>query len=405
MLSPRFVRGALVALLSSAPALAAAPSPASLALAAGDFHQALALPALDAEEQAYIEARTALAEGRLEHATTCLAKLPGESRRAVELSWLLAHASREPQRIASAAQKLCKAGDMTGRSCVDVELYSENPARQRVDLTGASCELPMSPNAPVPVVVGRAGGVQTGIVIDTGASQTVVSSALAKRLGMKTSRGSFPVGVAAGGASVDARLAVLGELVLGTAVTRDVPVLVLDLPELEAKGVSIILSPHQALDGLAVTFDFQKNALRLARAEAAAAAHDVIEVPYLLVGFDLAVKARVGARQAALFGLDTGMSHGYAIADWYAEDLDKKDDVVVQGAGEKARAAAVSGALPVEIGDRKLGAGHNGIVTPMRRADGIQFAGLLGNALWSKGSLTLDTANRRVLIRGAQDTP
>jgi hypothetical protein len=397
---------AVVAMLVLAGLFAAPPSPrvfgpsaAARALSRGDFESALALPAADAEEGAYIRARVALAEGRVDEAAALVPKIDPESRRARELAWLVAHARRDRKAIAVSAERFCKGEDLTGRSCADAELYGRDLAAASVTLA-APGDVPLIDGAPFPVAVGQVGSLKTGIILDTGASQTVLSRKAAKQLGIKATGAGFPIGVAAGGAAVKANLAILPELKLGPATVRHLPVLVMDLPDLDDKSVSVILSPQQALDGLVVTLDFNEQKLRLARSVDPQALREATVVPYLRVGFEMAVRASVGAAKHALFVVDTGMSWSYALARSYAAALGLGAGPATPVAGAGAGVAAPTlEPRPVLLGSLTLEPTLGGVLAETMRPDSIQVAGFLGNGLWSKGALTIDTIGRRLLLR------
>lgn len=403
-------------------------SPAARAAAQGDFGRAHALPAADVEEQHYLRASMALAERRLADVDRILAGLPAGSPRALELAWRAAHARGEAASIAAAARRLCDAGDPTGRSCADAELFGNTRDRCTVELA-APAELALSPTAPVPALAARFVGaqdgasVEVGTVLDTGASQTVVSSALAERLGIVTTTKSFPVGIAAGGGRADARLGILPELRLGSVVVRSLPVLVMDLDNLERVGVSAIVSPQQAFDGLRFALDFDRKLFTVEPADGAAPLDG--GVPYYGVGFDLAVLAEVGGGPSALFGVDTGMDGAVALSRRYPRpapatasggapgDADKSKSkskntgtnkkaslaprIVVGGAGGQAE--ATQGApVAVKIGALEIEPSGPAIIgdIPLRRP--FEISGFLGNALWRGGRLVVDTRARRLVV-------
>lgn len=393
-------------LFAGAPACGSAsaggPSPAALALARGDLDAALRLPSGDAQEAAYIDARVALARGRVAEATAGLGRLHPESHRAAELAWLVAHARRDAAAIGAAARRFCARRDPSGRACVDAELYTRPLPPQQVTLA-ADGEVELIEGAPFPVVLGDVGNARTGIVIDTGASQTVISRRLADHLGIPTSSSGFPIGVAAGSGSTMAHLGVLPELRIGPAVVRNLPVLVVDLADLEDKYIAAIVSPQQAFDGLVVTFDFARHRLELSRRVDPAVAEGAEALPYFMVGFDMAVRASVGSNPPGLFVLDTGMANSFAVARNYVGGGGDgaalgAATTTVHGAGAQ-REVPMVGARPIRLGNLTLRPDSPGLLTDLVRSDGIQIAGLLGNRLWPRGRLTLDTPGRRVLLR------
>ncbi len=349
---------------------------------------------------AYREARAALARFDRATARKLMQKLPGQGREALELEWHLAHQLRDSKRIARAAAQLCTAGDPTGRACADAELYGGNLPRSQLKLLGERAQLPLVPDVPVPVAVFSAGQHKAPFVLDTGASQTVITARLAKELNLATTEASFPVGVAAGGGRAPARLAVLPQLTGGGFSLTDLPVLVIDMPELDAAGVGGIVSPQQAFDGLSVTLDLGQRRMALAKGPAPKPiAERSTVVPYLVVGFDLAVEAAIEGGPPALFGLDTGMPSAFAVAQGYQPGLEKVgQSVALHGAGGQSSAVELRGGS-VRLGTLTLAARTPGILSQMPQADGLALSGLLGNGLWPDGALTLDTVQHTVALQ------
>jgi hypothetical protein len=404
---------AAVALMALAPSpgggrARAAPlstSPAAAAAAVGDFDGACTLPARDEAEKIYLEASVALAEHRLDQVEGLLQKLPKGSAEALELAWRVAHARGDLGAIGATAARLCKKGEPTGRACADAELYRRKMTRQAVELAEAG-ELPLSPTAPVPALAARFAGAakiagagapfaERGAVIDTGASQTVVSALLAEKLGLKATKRAFPIAVAAGGAVTEARLAVLPLMQLGPASVRNLPVLVVDMPNLERVGISAIISPQQAFDSLRFSLDLERRVLGLEHSGAEALEAGV---PYYGIGFDLAVRAEVGGGPPALFGVDTGLDGAVALSGRYPGAPTAVPGAVLQGAGA-AGAVAKGGALAVKVGAVEIPPQGPCLVSEMPARRPFEIAGFLGNALWSRGGrLVVDTKARLVSI-------
>lgn len=373
-------------------------SPAAQALARGEIEGALRLPASSPREASYLQARVALAHHEPARAEKLKATLPAGSPEATELEWHLARAAGDRPRIARAAAALCAHGDPTGRSCADAELHARAlPARQLL-LPGPRVEVPLARGVPVPLVLGQAGERSVGFVIDTGASETVISTSLARELGLELTQAAFPVGVAAGGGRAAAHLAIVPELRLGSAVVRALPVMVIDLPELERLNIHAILSPQQAFAGASVTLDFGRDLLTLAaEAPATPPGARTVKVPYLLAGFDLAVLARVGDGPPALFGVDTGMPSAYSLSGDYPCSALAAPAIPLAGAGGKAVGSLVA-ARPVELGGLVLTPTAEAVRTEMAGGRAVGLAGLLGNGLWKRGVLTLDTTGQTLTL-------
>lgn len=376
-------------------------SPRAAALKRGELTRASSLPARDLAEARFLDASLLLARHRIAEAESLYEKLPRGTRAEVELAWQLAHARRDPQRIAAAAKAMCAMGDPTGRACVDEEFYKARVVRGTVQRHGATT-LRMAPGAPFPLVLGRVGKRQTGVIVDTGASQTVISTRLAKELGLAVSRRSFPIGVVAGSGVATAHLAILPELWLDKTQLTTVPVLVLDVPGLEENGIDIILAPHRDLQGLVLALDFPAHQLRILDEEVPSSS-DSIVLPYLQAGFDLVVEARVGEGPQALFSFDTGMDQSFALSEEYAGGLAQlrasspSAGAVLYGA-QQSRELRKTPALSVHLGANSLPP-QEGLITPLLDGRVFRMSGMLGNALWKDKVVIIDTREHQIQIR------
>ncbi|HUB06097.1 MAG TPA: retropepsin-like aspartic protease [Myxococcales bacterium] len=387
-----FPASALALLLALPPVVPA--SPALDALARGDLDGALAARAANAAEARYVRARVHVARGELGAAELETATLGGTL--GAQAAFYLAHARGQPREIARSAAKLCAAGDPTGRACADAELYDGATRPTEVTLA-APTEVPLATRAPFPLLLARAGGVKTGFVLDSGASDSVISTALAKQLGLHVTRAAFPVGVAAGGARSEAHLALLPELTVGSLTVRRLPVLVLDMADLDRAGVSGLLSP-QALPGVTLAIDLGRHVLSVSPGSATPApSPDAVTLPYVSAGLDLAVTASAAGGPRALFGLDTGMEGGLALSATYARAGDvPRPASVVEGAGGAASLESVP-PVPVNLGPLTLRPRGPCVVSPMAKAD-VGLAGLLGDGLFEGGVVVLDNARRQVTV-------
>lgn len=345
-------------------------------------------------ETLHRDVRTHLAHGRAAEAQQVLERLAPDHPAWPELAWRLAHVTGEPKSIARTARALCVAGDPTGRACADAELYARLSDPTSVELS-APTDLPLSTSAPFPLTACQAGDAATACIVDTGASQTVVSRALADRLGLHRTQASFPVGSASGQVT-QAHLAVLPLLGAGGLVVRRLPVLVMDMPELDRIGISMVVSPQQAFHGLTARIDLGRRRLVLSKG-AAPEPSGGVSVPYVLAGFDLAVEARIGDGPAAWFGLDTGMEGAYSVASSYGGAGRTTEQLEV--AGTSARAVRQAGeARPVRIAKLELRPAGAVVVASAPSDWVLPLAGSLGNGLWANGAVTLDTVSRLVTI-------
>ncbi|MHB8417658.1 MAG: retropepsin-like aspartic protease [Myxococcales bacterium] len=386
---------ALAILLAATPS--PLPSPAMVALSRGDLDGAAAARAANIAEARYVRARVHLARGELLPAELDAAALGGPL--GAQAAWYLAHARGVPAAIARASAKACATGEPTGRACADAELYRGERRGPAVELS-APTEVPLATRAPFPLLLARAGPVKTGFAVDSGASDSVISTSLARKLGLPLTRASFPVGVAAGGARADAHLTFLPELTLGGLTVRRLPVLVLDLGDVERAGIDGLLSP-QALPGVTVAIDFGRHVLRVSPGSAPPpASPDAVTLPYVQAGFDLAVEASVGGGPRALFGLDTGMEGALALSRGYAQagELPRTaaDAVEIGGAGNTASLETLP-PLPVQLGPLQLRPQGRCVLSPMAKAD-VGLAGLLGDGLFEGGVVVLDNARRQVTV-------
>jgi len=402
-----FSAPSLMLLVAAAAAAPVSPAPvdsaAAAAAARGDLDAVGTLAAANAEEELYLKARLALAHRRIDEAESQLKRLPQDCSRAVELGWRTAHASRDPARLASTARRYCQLGEPTGRACAEAELYSHAVLPTSAEVPRGGLELSLAKEAPFPLMLGTAGRVTMGVIVDTGASQSVISSTLARHLRLRPTQAGFPVGVLGGAGTAQAHMAVIPELKADGLTIRNLPVLVMDLPELDTIGISAILSPQQALDGLVVSINFKDHVLALRHstpAEAAAAPAE-FDVPYLNAGFDLVVQASVGDGPRALFGFDTGMEGGFSLSNAYAGDPAAQGALLLRGAGDE-QLLAETAPRTVYLGGAALKPQGVCLRSELRKQDVFQLAGILGNGLWKDRTVTLDTVARRIRISRPQ---
>jgi clan AA aspartic protease (TIGR02281 family) len=143
-------------------------------------------------------------------------------------------------------------------------------------------------------------------LVDTGAGLTAVSQELADTLGL-------PLGDAAGmlsaGGGFGARSSTIPSLSLGTIERRDVTCVVIDFSELRsslAPNLEGILGAS-ALNRLAVTFDFEHDALVLTEGgEATSAGTSGVRVRFQALGGQISVPGRLEGGAEFPFILDTG---------------------------------------------------------------------------------------------------
>jgi clan AA aspartic protease (TIGR02281 family) len=101
------------------------------------------------------------------------------------------------------------------------------------------------------------------LILDTGASQTILSHNLVRKLGMTTDTGTASVTLNTMGGPVQAEMIQLGAIRVGEAEVHNLPVAVYDLPE-HLPGVDGLLG-LTFLHWFLMTLDIQKNELHLTR--------------------------------------------------------------------------------------------------------------------------------------------
>lgn len=383
------------------------PSQAVRALERGDFHAALHSASPDETERQWIQARIHLARFEWDQAGAAVQNLAADSEHRAELAWLLAHGRRDPVAIAAAAADYCQQGDPTGRACADAEFYENRVVNANLALAQPA-SLPLIEDAPFPMLRAEMGRHIRGVVVDTGASQSVVSAKTAAELGLATTQRSFPIAVAGGEGIAQARLAVLPLVNFGPMQLWTLPVLVVDMPALDAMGIGLILSPQQAFDGHEVVFDFPSAQLRVGTADARSEIADEINMPYFAAGFDLVVRASLDQGPEAMFGLDTGMEGPYVVSSRYWDRLQGArraephavSSAVLYGAGGDARVEPVR-AETIRMGTTLVQPAEDGVRSEMSRHGPFDIAGLLGNGLWRDRVVVLDTQKHRLRLGAA----
>ena len=376
---------------------AAPQSPAMQALQSGDFLRARSARAEDREERTWIKARIHLAQFELEKAANALANLSSSSPYHSELSWLLAHARKDPVAIAASAARYCAQGDPTGRSCVDAEFYENRVVTPRLSLRSTT-RISMVTDAPFPMVRAQVGKQIRGVVFDTGASQSVISLQSARNMGLAMTQGAFPIAVAGGEGLAQARLAVLPMVDFGPMQLWTVPVLVVDMPELDSAGVGLILSPQQVFDGKQVLFDFPRGEMQIGEELGVNEIKSTRAVPYFAAGFDLVIRAQLAGGPSRFFGLDTGMEGPFVVSSTYWDRLQPSGKgqtesvagAVLYGAGAEAQVNPVY-ASEVRLGKSRINLAERGVRAEMKRYGTFDIAGLLGNGIWKDRQVILDT--------------
>jgi clan AA aspartic protease (TIGR02281 family) len=158
---------------------------------------------------------------------------------------------RDPERWWYLAESYRMLGDTDGAAGAYrhvLQLAGSSPmaaaARQALEALGepgvATISVPIQPRGGTMLVPARINGEQLGsFLLDTGATFTTVSSAVANRLGLRTETGGSVRLLTANGA-IQAPLAILEEVDVGGAVARHVPAIVHDLPGMPPSIVGLL---------------------------------------------------------------------------------------------------------------------------------------------------------------------
>ncbi len=158
---------------------------------------------------------------------------------------------RDPQRWWYVAESYRMLGDTAASAHVYRQVLQMAPAssfaalaRQALEGLGepgtSTIQVPIQRRGGSALVPARVNGEPVGVfILDTGASYTSVSTAVANRLGIPTS-GSAVVRLSTASGVIQAPLAVLDEVDVGGAVARHVPVVVHDLPGMPSQVAGLL---------------------------------------------------------------------------------------------------------------------------------------------------------------------
>ena len=158
---------------------------------------------------------------------------------------------RDPQRWWYVAESYRMLGDTAASAHVYRQILQVAPAspfavssRQALEALGepgtSTIQVPIQRRGGSALVPARVNGESVGVfILDTGASYTSVSTAVANRLGISPSGGAT-VRLATASGVIQAPLAVLEEVDVGGAVARHVPVVVHDLPGMPSNVAGLL---------------------------------------------------------------------------------------------------------------------------------------------------------------------
>lgn len=160
-------------------------------------------------------------------------------------------APRDWQRWWYLAESYRMLGDAPGAAHIYrqiLQLAPQTPfavsARQALEVMGepgtSTVQVPIQRRGGSAVVSARVNGEAVGaLILDTGASYTSLSTAVATRLGISSS-GNATVRLATASGVIQAPLALLDEVDIGGAVARHVPVVIHDLPGVPSNVVGLL---------------------------------------------------------------------------------------------------------------------------------------------------------------------
>lgn len=284
-------------------------------------------------------------------------------------------------------------------------LAGRRPHRLPAGFRGAAVPAERQPLWRVAVrATGRGGGRDGFMVVDSGASMTVVGPELTALLQVGTFR-SAPNHGAAG--SFSTTPALLEGLALGEVTIADVPVM-LDHGRKEALGPGIIGSLGVSLlREFLVTLDLRhgKEQLRL-DPPGTQVPPGRVDVPFELINNQPMVRARLGAARERQFLFDTGADALFLGAAVAREDLGKgpgdpgtKLRPTVAVGGQEIQGVEVPVTVPLVLGGQALPV-HRAVTDPhlehRNAAARTEAAGTIG--VFLRGRYTLDFARQRLRI-------
>ena len=256
--------------------------------------------------------------------------------------------------------------------------------------------LPFSYAGSQPVVmVSVAGGEPVPLLVDTGASTSLLTEQAALALGLER-REDTALQVAATGGLIPSWRELV-RLDLGGATVEDVPIIVADLP---ITGLAGILSPQAAWPDRVVEMDFSRHELRVA----AAGVRDVhgVALPYRQHGGRPYLELATADRPMRPVVIDTGAAKTHLDQAWeqLGAPLERGEAIKTEGAGgARAEVFPTTGELEVTAGELSLSLPGPNLYTPHHgEAPGVRNYGLLGAEAWMGRVITLDRAGRSLAL-------
>ncbi|MBI2894310.1 MAG: hypothetical protein HYY06_12225 [Deltaproteobacteria bacterium] len=256
-------------------------------------------------------------------------------------------------------------------------------SRRPYQVEGARAAIPLLTDLPLPAVPAVADGTMVRMLVDTGASETVVDRTIAARL------------------HFEGRHGVIGTLELGSIVVRNVPAVSRDLSQLgRSLGAPVTGVLGMRLLGLLhATIDYPSAWLALgAQGPDVRPAGTGVRVPYWLVdGQFLAVRARANEAPEGAFLVSGGGTFAVALSDEGLRAIGRREEELTREPDGFARyplsKLRVGG---LEVTD--VPAIH--FVFPERLVSetGVHFAGVLSHAFLAQWRLSIDSDHRALVF-------
>ena len=288
--------------------------------------------------------------------------------------------------------------------CTMAPLLRAAPERSRCT---AGCEqplvLPFSYAGSQPVVLASVnGGPPVPLLVDTGASSSLLTEGAARDLGLAR-REDTALQIGATGGMIPSWRDLVS-LQLGEARLEDVVVVVADLP---IAGLAGILSPQAAWPGHVVELDFVRHELRVAPAGGQALAG--VTLPYRQHGERPYVELRAADRPLRSVVIDTGAAHTQIDASWeqLGAPLKRGEAGHAEGAGgARAEIIPTEGLLEASAGPLPLPLRDPTLYTPHgTEAPGVRNHGLIGADVWMGRVLSIDRSGRRLALTDPPTLP
>lgn len=248
----------------------------------------------------------------------------------------------------------------------------------------------------------RINGVETEVLLDSGAEMTVVDAALAQRLGLETRGDVTAVGT---GGTGSARFAGGVDIALDGIAFADRTVAVIDFAQISqalGRPLPVVLG-KDAFNDLIIDIDFPGRRLAFHERAGFSAPEGLVEVPLVSTGSIRAVPLSVEGRAPALFDFDTGnggallVYPAYAAAEGLLEG--RPQSTVMSGAVGGLRESAIASIAGVSLAGFEL---HDvpAVFPPagLSAVDSDRTVGNVGMGVLGRFRLVTDFAGGRLWI-------